>query len=83
MADITPADQRGRAYGLRQGLDTIGAVLGPLAAVGLMLLWDDDIRRVLWVAVIPAVAAVAVLVLGVREPPRAPDQWAVFPRARN
>ena len=83
VADITPADQRGRAYGLRQGLDTIGAVLGPLVAVGLMLLWDDDIRRVFWIAVIPAVAAVAVLVLGVREPPRSPDHKSVFPIRRD
>jgi MFS family permease len=70
IADVTPPEVRGTAYGLRQTLDTLGAVLGPLAAVGLMLLFADDIRRVLWVAVVPALAAVAVLVLFVREPAR-------------
>jgi len=70
IADVTPPGARGAAYGLRQALDTVGAVLGPLAAVGLMLLFADDIRSVLWVAVVPALAAVAVLVLFVREPVR-------------
>jgi MFS family permease len=70
IADVTPPEARGTAYGLRQALDTVGAVLGPLAAVGLMLLLADDIRRVLWVAVVPALLAVVVLVLFVKEPPR-------------
>ncbi|MDH4094045.1 MAG: MFS transporter [Betaproteobacteria bacterium] len=70
IADVTPPGQRGAAYGLRQALDTAGAVLGPLAAVGLMLVLAGDIRQVLWVAVLPAIAAVAVLVLYVKEPAR-------------
>ena len=71
IADVTPAGLRGAAYGLRQALDTAGAVLGPLAAVGLMLLLASDIRAVLWLAAAPAVAAVVVLVVWVREPERA------------
>jgi MFS family permease len=69
IADVTPEGQRGAAYGLRQALDTVGAVLGPLAAIGLMLALASDVRAVLWFAVIPALAAVAVLVVWVREPP--------------
>jgi len=69
IADLTPAEVRGAAYGLRQALDTVGAVLGPLAAIGLMLLLASDIRAVLWVAVVPAILSVVVLVLFVREPP--------------
>ncbi|HYN13322.1 MAG TPA: MFS transporter, partial [Burkholderiales bacterium] len=69
IADVTPEGQRGAAYGLRQALDTVGAVLGPLAAIGLMLALASDVRAVLWFAVIPAVAAVVVLVVWVREPP--------------
>lgn len=69
IADVTPEGQRGAAYGLRQALDTVGAVLGPLAAIGLMLALASDVRAVLWFAVIPAVAAVVVLVIWVREPP--------------
>jgi len=80
IADVTPPAVRGAAYGLRQAMDTVGAVLGPLSAAGLMLLFADDIRRVLWIAVLPAFAAVLVLVLWVREPARQPAP-AAAPRA--
>lgn len=67
VADVTPADQRGAAFGLRQSLDTVGAILGPVAAIGLMVLFHDNIRTVLWFAVVPAVISVTVLVLDVKE----------------
>ena len=69
IADIAPAGMRGAAFGLRQALDTVGAFLGPLIAIALMLLWANDIRAVFWVALVPAVLSVAVLVIAVREPP--------------
>ncbi len=68
VADIAPPHLRGAAFGLRQSLDTVGAFLGPLIAVGLMLLWANDFRKVFWIAVIPGVLAVALLLFGVREP---------------
>lgn len=68
VADITPPEIRGAAFGLRQSLDTVGAFLGPLLAVVLMLLWANDFRAVFWVAVIPGLLAVALLLFGVREP---------------
>lgn len=68
IADITPAQVRGAAFGLRQSLDTVGAFTGPLVAVGLMLLWSDDFRAVFWIAVIPGLAAVALLAFGITEP---------------
>jgi MFS family permease len=68
IADVTPDGSRGAAFGLRQALDTVGAILGPLAAIGLMLWLASDVRAVLWFAVIPALISVAVLVLWVREP---------------
>ncbi len=70
VSEITPPESRGAAFGLRQSLDTVGAFLGPLLAMGLMLLWNDDFRRVFWVAIIPGFLAVALLILGVREPER-------------
>ncbi len=70
IADIVPPAIRGAAYGLRQSLDTVGAFLGPLLAVGLMILWADDFRAVFWVAVIPGTLAVGLLLFGLREPPR-------------
>ena len=71
VADIAPAHLRGAAFGLRQSLDTVGAVLGPLLGVGLMLLYANDFRAVFWWAVIPGVLAVALLWLGLTEPEHA------------
>jgi len=68
IADISPPEIRGAAFGLRQSLDTVGAFLGPLLAVGLMLLWANDFRAIFTVAVIPGLLAVIVLFLGVKEP---------------
>jgi len=77
IADVTSPEQRGAAYGLRQSLDTIGAVLGPLAAIGLMIVLANDIRSVLWAAVVPAALAVLVLLVWVREPERGQSPAAV------
>jgi len=68
VADVTPPEIRGAAYGLRQTLDTMGGFLGPLLAVGLMLLWSNDFRAIYWVAVVPAFLAVALLFFGLHEP---------------
>ncbi len=70
IADVTPKHLQGAAFGLRQSLDSIGAFLGPLLAIALMLLWQNDFRAVFWVAVIPAFLALALLIVGVREPVR-------------
>ncbi|MGZ3237987.1 MAG: MFS transporter [Burkholderiaceae bacterium] len=67
IADVTPAEIRGAAFGLRQALDTIGAFAGPLLAIVLMLAWVNNFRAVFWVAVIPAFLAVLLLIFGVRE----------------
>jgi MFS family permease len=72
VADLTPEPQRGAAYGLRQALDTVGAVLGPAAALLLLAATGDDFRAVFWVAVAPAFVSVALLAGFVREPERAP-----------
>ncbi|MFI4937675.1 MAG: MFS transporter [Candidatus Berkiellales bacterium] len=68
IADITPFHLRGAAFGLRQSLDTAGAVLGPLLSVGLMLLWANNFRAIFWVAVIPGVLAVLLLIFFFKEP---------------
>jgi MFS family permease len=70
VADIVPREMRGAAYGLRQSLDAVGALVGPLLAIVLMVGLANDIRAVLWVAVVPASIAVAVLILGVHDPAR-------------
>jgi len=65
VADVTPPEIRGRAYGLRQSLDTVGAFVGPLAAVGLMALFANDMRSVFWVAAIPGFFAVLLVMFGI------------------
>lgn len=67
VADVTPASILGRAYGLRQALDTVGAFIGPLLAIALMILLANDIRAVLWIAVIPAAFATLLVWFGVKE----------------
>jgi MFS family permease len=70
VGDLAPPGLKGAAYGLRQSLDTIGAFAGPLLAIMLMALSADNFRLVFWLALIPGLAAVAVLILGVQEPER-------------
>lgn len=83
VADLAPPELRGAAFGLRQSLDTVGAFLGPLLAMGLMLAWANDFRAVFWVAIIPGFLAVALLAFGVREPESQPRQHAVNPIRRE
>src|SRR3954454_21956782 len=54
VADITPESLRGASFGLRQSLDTVGAFVGPLLAIGLMWWTADNFKAVFWFAVIPA-----------------------------
>jgi MFS family permease len=83
IADLTPREMRGAAYGLRQSLDTVGAFIGPLLAVGLMVVWAGDFRAVFWFALAPAVLSVLILLFGVQEPraaaalpkPSSPVHW--------
>ncbi len=82
VADLAPPGLRGAAFGLRQSLDSVGGVLGPLLAVGLMLLWANDFRAVFWVAVIPAAMAVALLAFGIQEPARSTQAQRQNPISR-
>jgi MFS family permease len=82
VAEIAPPEIRGAAFGLRQSLDTVGAFVGPLLGVGLMLLWANDFRAVFWVAVIPGLLAVALLIFGVHEPEKSEAHKPVNPISR-
>jgi MFS family permease len=68
IGDLVPEGQRGAAYGLRQSLDTIGGFAGPLLAIGLMAMLHNNFRLVFWLALIPGVISVLVLIIGVHEP---------------
>ncbi|MEX1084102.1 MAG: MFS transporter, partial [Xanthobacteraceae bacterium] len=70
VADISPPDLRGTSFGLRQSLDTVGAFLGPLLAIGFMFLAANNFTFVFWIAVVPALLSFAVIVFAVHEPDR-------------
>lgn len=70
VADISPPHLRGASFGLRQSLDTIGAFLGPLVAIGLMWLTANHFQVVFWIAVLPALLSFALIAIAVREPDR-------------
>ncbi|MFJ6322050.1 MULTISPECIES: MFS transporter [unclassified Rhizobium] len=77
VADIAPPHLRGASFGLRQSLDTIGAFLGPLIAIGLMWLTADHFQAVFWIAVIPAFLSVGLILVAVKEPTRPKEQRRV------
>jgi MFS family permease len=83
VADLAPPELRGAAFGLRQSLDTVGAFLGPLLAMGLMLLWANDFRTVFWVGTVPAFFSVGLLFFGVHEPERRSGGEPVNPIRRE
>jgi len=76
VADVTSPAIRGRAYGVRQALDSIGAFVGPLLAVALMALLANDIRAVFWCALVPAALAVMCVLLGVEDRKRDANERA-------
>jgi len=91
VADLTPESIRGAAYGLRQSLDTIGAFLGPLLAMALMIAYSGNFRAVFWFAVIPGALSVLLLIFGVHEPDsagsggkaRSPIHWSALKELDN
>ena len=82
VGDLVAPEIRGAAFGLRQSMDTIGAVLGPLLAIALMWHFADDIRKVLWFAVLPGVVSV-LLLLRVPEPADGPRKPRRLPLTRE
>jgi len=70
IADLSPPEVRGASFGLRQSLDTVGAFIGPLAAIGLMELTANNFPAVFWIAVVPAFLSFGLIWLAVKEPVR-------------
>ncbi|MEZ5946759.1 MAG: MFS transporter [Hyphomonas sp.] len=82
VADVTPEAIRGRAYGLRQAMDTVGAFVGPLLAIALLTLFANDMRMVFWFAVIPGALAVLCVLLGVEDRVSGTDEEVARPPIR-
>lgn len=67
ISEVSPPELRGACFGLRQSLDTIGAIIGPLLAIILLSLFSNGYRLIFWLAFIPAAISVALLVFGVED----------------
>src|SRR5467141_994453 len=72
ISDISPVQARGASFGLRQSLDTVGAFVGPLLAIGLMWWTANNFKAVFWIAVVPAFLSLALILFAVEEPERPP-----------
>ncbi len=83
IADITPPEMRGAAFGMRQSMDTLGSVLGPLAAILLMIATLDDFRFVFWAATVPAAIVMLILFFGVTEPDIPREKKREFPLKKS
>jgi len=85
LADSAPVQARGRAFGFHAAADNAGAVLGPLLAFMILklhgvgsfdgtnrLLPHDEqaLRNVFWLAAVPGLIALAILIVVVRDVPR-------------
>lgn len=69
ISDVTPPDQRGRAYGFHRALDHTGAIIGPLLAIVLLQGLGFTVRQAIFFAVIPGAIGVVLLALFLRETP--------------
>jgi MFS family permease len=78
IADATPTDRRGAAFGYHRAMDHAGAVLGPLVAAGLLAI-GVGMRSIFLLAAVPAAATVAVVLAAVRERPAAEADRAALP----
>jgi MFS family permease len=67
LADSTTKEERGKAFGFHRAMDTMGAVMGPLIAYGLLVAYQGHYRLVFWISAIPGVLAVIVLIFFLRE----------------
>lgn len=79
IADSTDAAMRGKAFGFHRSLDHTGAIIGPLLATALLTWFVSDLRTVFWLAAIPGILAVILIVAKVRDIPRTPVAATVRP----
>ena len=81
MADSVDPAHRGAAFGLRQAMDTAGAILGPLSAILFLRLFAGKIRDVFWMAAIPGLASILLAWFAVKEVRHVADVSADSPRS--
>ena len=67
IADVTPGQLRGRAFGLQRGMDHAGAVLGPILAWWLLASGTANVRAVIGWSIAPGVLALLLAIWAVRD----------------
>jgi MFS family permease len=67
IADATPGELHGRAFGLQRGLDHVGAILGPLVAWWLLQTKTLDLRGVIGASIVPGVAVLVLAIWAVKD----------------
>src|SRR5689334_16454344 len=67
IADVTPAELRGRAFGLQRGMDHAGAVLGPILAWWLLASGSANLRTVIAASIVPGVLVLVLAVWAVED----------------
>src|SRR5437870_1934253 len=67
IADVTPAELRGRAFGLQRGMDHAGAVLGPILAWWLLASGSANVRTVIGASVAPGVLVLLLAIWAARD----------------
>lgn len=67
LADTTTKEERGKAFGFRRSMDTLGAALGPFAAYLILTRWNGSYRSVFWVSAIPGLIATLLLIFYLKE----------------
>lgn len=80
LADVVPASAYGRAYGFERMMDNLGAIFGPLLALGLVA-WLG-VRTAIGLSVIPGLLAAAAIVYAIRHAPAVGQRERVPLRVR-
>ena len=75
LADSSPAEYRGKAFGFHRAMDTLGACIGPLLALFFLIILKDNMRPIFLIAFIPAILAVLILTLFLKEKKSPPARW--------
>ena len=67
LADTTTKEERGKAFGFRRSMDTLGAALGPFVAYLILTLWGGSYQAVFWVSAIPGLIATLLLIFYLKD----------------
>src|SRR6478672_3627380 len=82
IADSTPPEMRGRAFGFHQAMDHLGAAVGPLLAMLFLFIWPEQLRTLFLLTLIPGILVVVLIAVALREkPPAQPEEKQALPQS--